>query len=253
MKKKSPSYLPNMALKLAIDSYKSRTSILSELEKYSPVKEILEILGGCKEVSKSIEYRSEMDELEHAGLIECYNNHCTVTPKGKDLYERFQNEKNTIERTLGDYYKINIKNVDMGGITSRALDNLLKFVETYGFPKPTRNMDPLAEMLFINNPTKSFTPVILGTQYTLLLEILYDYTLSCEINEKCKNHYPSGKTIIRILEDYGLYKQKVLVIPLINSGLVEKLPYGNNKYKLTQLGTNVAKHSTLQAYITFKI
>ncbi len=33
MKKKSPSYLPNMALKLAIDSYKSRTSILSELEK----------------------------------------------------------------------------------------------------------------------------------------------------------------------------------------------------------------------------
>jgi predicted transcriptional regulator len=252
MKKRSPSYLPNMALKLAIDSYKSRTSILSKLEEYSPVKEILEILGGCKEVSKSIEYRSEMDELERAGLIECYNNHCTVTPKGKDLYERFQNEKNTIERTLEDYYKIGIKKVDMEGITRRTLDNLLKFIGTYGFPKPKGNTDPLAEILFINNP-KSFTPVILGTQYALSLLILYDYTLSCEINEKCKNYYPSGKTITRILEDYELYKQKVSIIPLINSGLVEKLPYGNNKYKLTQLGINVAKHLALQAYITFKI
>jgi predicted transcriptional regulator len=253
MKKKLPSYLPNMALKLAIDSYKSRTSILSKLEEYSPVKEILEILGGCKKLSKSIEYRSEMDELERAGLIECYNNHCTATPKGKDLYERFQNEKNIIEDILRDYYRIGIKNVDMKYITSRALDSLLEFVKTYGFPKPTRNTDPLAEILFINNPTKSFTPVILGTQYALPLLILYDYTLSCEINEKCKNHYPSGKTITRLLEDYELYKQKVSIIPLINSGLIEKVPYGNNKYKLTQLGTNVAKRSALQAYITFKI
>ena len=154
---------------------------------------------------------------------------------------------------LEDYYKINIKNVDMKDIIRRDLDILLKFVETYGFPKPKGNTDPLAKILFIDNPTKSFTPVILGTQYTLLLEILYDYTLSCEINEKCKNCYPSGKIIIRILEDHGLYKEKVLLISLINSGLVEKLPYSNNKYKLTQLGTNVAKHSALQAYIAFKI
>ena len=253
MKKKSPSYLPNMALKLAIDSYKSRTSILSKLEEYGPVKEILEILGGYKEVSKSTEYESKINELERAGLIECYNNRCTVTPKGKDLYERFQNEKNTIENILRDYYRIGIKNVDMKGITRRALDNLLKFIGTYGFPEPTGNMNPLVKILFIDNPTKSFTPVILGTQYALSLLILYDYTLSCEINEKCKNYYPSGKTITRILENYGLYKQKVLVIPLINSGLVEKLPYSNNKYKLTQLGTNVTKHLALQAYIAFKI
>jgi predicted transcriptional regulator len=212
----------------------------------------LEILGGCKEISKSIEYRSEMNELESVGLIECYNNHCTVTPKGKDLYERFKNEKNTIENILRDYYRTSIKDVDMKDITSRALDNLLKFVETYGFPEPTRNTDPLIKMLFIDNP-KSFTARILGTQYALPLLILYDYTLSCEINEKCKNHYPSGKTIIRILEDHGIYKQKVLLIPLINSGLIEKVSYGNNKYKLTQLGIYVAKHSALQAYITFKI
>ncbi|MFZ8855744.1 MAG: hypothetical protein ACO2OX_00890 [Candidatus Nanopusillus sp.] len=250
MKKKSPSYLPNMALKLAIDSYKSRTSILSKLEECKPVEETLDILGGHKKVSK--EYKSEIYELERAGLIKCYNNYCIVTSKGKDLYERFQNEKNAIEKTLGDYYTIDIKDVDMKYITNRALDNLLRFVETYGFPKPTGNIDPLVEILFVDNPG-SFTERIFGTQYALSLSILYDYTLSCEINKKCKNHYPSGKTVTRTLEDYGIYNQKFSFAPLLNSRLIEKAPHSNNKYKLTPLGINVVRHSSLQAYIAFKI
>jgi len=252
MKKKLPSYLQNMALKLAIDSYKSGGSILSELEKYGPVKEILEILGGCKKVSRSPEYKSEIDELERAGLIKCYNNYCIVTFKGEELYKRFQNERNTIENTLRDFYTIRIKNVDIKNITRRALDNLLKFVRTYGFPKPTGNTDPLVETLFINNP-KSFTVRILGTQYVLSLLILYDDTLSCEINEKCKNYYPSVKIIIKTLEDYEIYKQKLSLIPLFNSRLIAKAPYGNNKYELTQLGISVAKHAALQIYASSKI
>ncbi|MFZ8800837.1 MAG: hypothetical protein ACO2ON_01500 [Candidatus Nanopusillus sp.] len=257
MKKKSPSYLPNMALKLAIDSYESGTSILSKLGEYSPVKRTLEILGGNIKV-KPPKHKSEIYELERAGLIKCYNNYCAVTSKGKELYERFQNEKNTIEKILEDYYRIGIKDVDMKGITSRALDNLLGFVGTHGFPEPTGDIDPLVEMLFIDNANidnpKSFTVRILGTKYVLLLLISYDYILSCKINEKCKNYYPSGKTITRTLEDYEIYKWKKLSLKsLLNSELIKKVPYGNNKYELTQLGTNVAEHAILQSYIASKI
>ncbi len=210
-------------------------------------------MGGYEEVSRSPEHKSEIDELERAGLIKCYNNYCTVTPKGKDLYKRFQNEKNTIERVLKDYYKIDVKDVDMKYITSRALDNLLKFVGIYGFPEPTGDMDPIVKILFIDNTTKSFTPVILGARYALLLLILYNVTLSCIINKKCKNYYPSGKTIIRTFEDYGIYKQKLLLEHLLDYGLIIKAPYGKNKYELTPLGINVAKHAVLQAYVAFKI
>ena len=252
MKKKSPSYLPNIALKLAIDSYESRTSILSKLEKYNPVKRTLEILKGDREIPRP-KYESEIYELERAGLIECYNNYCIATSKGKNLYERFQNEKNIIERALEDYYKIGVKDIDMMIITNSGLDNLLMYVNMFGFPKPTGNTDPPVEMLFINNPTKSFTPRILSTKYILLLLILYDDILSCKINEKCKNYYPSGETITRKLEDYRIYKEKWSLIPLLKSKLIIKAPYGDGKYGLTQLGINVAEHLLLQTYIASKI
>ncbi len=258
LQKRLPSYLPHMALEFAIDSYESGTSILSRLEKYDPVKEVLDILGENKEVSQPTEYRSEIEELKHAGLIKCYNNYCIVTSEGKDLYRRFQNEKEAIERALEDYYRIGVKDIDMVTITISGLDSLLTYVSMFGFPKPTgnkptENIDPLVEILF-TNPTKSFTARMFSTQYALSLLILYEDILLCEIDERCKNYYTNGKTIERKLKYYGIYdKSSPSLISLRNFRLIEKAPYGRNKYELTPLGTKVARHSLLQAYIASKI
>jgi len=243
-------YLQRKALEVAIESSKSKTSILSKLEKeYSPVRGILYILGKRNGViSLPSVYESKIYILHDIGLLRCYNNeYCIVTSEGKDLYERFHKEKNTIDDFLRDSYRTNIKSIDMYKITKIGLDSLLEFVSKYGFHKPTGNTDPFIEILFVNKP-KSFTLAILGTWYTLLLLMLYKEILSCEINEKCINHYPSRKFIIEKLKKMGIYLPKFPFRTLCKLGLIEKLPYSNKKHKLTQPGRRVAKHIALHAY-----
>ena len=260
MEKKLSYYLPYMALKLAIESYKSKTSILSKLEeKYSPVRGILYILGEENGVIPlpSV-YEGEINVLNDIGLLRCYNNeHCIVTSEGKNLYERFHKEKNTIDDFLRDSYRIDIKDIDMYNITNIGLDSLLKFIRKYSFHRPTGNIDSLIEILFVNKPKSlSFTQTILGTRHTVSLLILYKGTLSCKINKKCKNYYTSGRYIKRRLEEIGIYLRGSPLRLLLEYGLVkeyERIKSYIKRYKLTQLGMKVAKHIALQVYAASNI
>jgi hypothetical protein len=258
MERKSPYYLPNVALKLAIESYKSETSILSKLEeKYSPVRGILYILGKRNGViSLSSVYEGKISILNDIGLLRCYNNeYCIVTSEGKNIYERFHKEKDTIDDFLRDSYRIDIKDIDMYYITNIGLDSLLKLLSKHDFPKPTGNIDPLIEILFVNKP-KSFTQAILGTRYIVPLLMLYKGTLSCKTNEQCKNYYTSERSIIRNLEKMGLYLRGFPFRPLLKYGLikkVERIKSRIKRYTLTQLGMRVSKHIALQAYIASNI
>jgi hypothetical protein len=88
------------------------------------------------------------------------------------------------------------------------------------------------------------------------LLILYKDTLSCEINEKCKNYYTSGRYIKRRLEEIGIYLRGSPLRLLLEYGLVkeyERIKSYIKRYKLTQLGMKVAKHIALQVYAASNI
>jgi len=241
--------LYNGSLDLAKYSYKKRTSILQALEEINPsIRKILYILGNG-EIRKSSEYIKEINLLGEIELLECNDNYCEVKPKGTSLYKKYEDEKDTLEGYLEDFYKIESK-IDIRDITSIGLDSLLEYVEKNGFPEPKRrNIDPFAEILFIEQP-ENFTARILTTEYLLLFLILYKTVLSHEINGKHTDYYLTGRRILKEIEKARIFMGHFPSQPLIAYGLLEKLPIDSerNKYRLTPIGEGVARHMALHAY-----
>jgi len=149
----------------------------------------------------------------------------------------------------------------------------LKYIEKNGFPEPKRrNIDPFAEILFIQQP-ENFTARILTTEYLLILLILYKTVLQYIINGKYTYYHITGRRILKEIEGAGIYIKRLpsqpLIIqgfvkrleagiyikrlpsqPLIIQGFVKRLPIDSerNKYALTPIGEGVAKHIALHAY-----
>jgi len=241
--------LYNESLDLAKYSYKKRISILQALEEINPsIRKILYILGNG-EIRKSSEYIKEINLLGERELLECNDNYCEVKPRGTSLYKKYEDEKDTLEGYLEDFYKVGSK-TDIINVTSIGLDSLLKYIEKNGFPEPKRrNIDPFAEILFIEQP-ENFTARILTTEYLLLLLILYKTILPYKINGKYTNYYITGRRILEEIEEAKIALERFPAQPLIVHGLLEKLPIDSerNKYRLTPIGEGVARHMALHAY-----
>jgi len=241
--------LYNGSLDLAKYSYKKRISILQALEEINPsIRKILYILGNG-EIRKSSEYIKEINLLRERELLECNDNYCEVKPQGTSLYKKYGDEKDTLEGHLDDFYNAGSK-IDIINVTSIGLDSLLKYIRKNGFPEPKRrNIDPFAEILFIQQP-ENFTARILTTEYLLILLILFKTVLQYIINGKYTYYHITGRRILKEIEEAGIYIKRLPLQPLIVYGLIEKLPIDSerNKYALTPIGEGVAKHIALHAY-----
>jgi hypothetical protein len=234
--------LYNESLDLAKYSYKKRISILQALEEVNPsIRKILYILGNG-EIRKSPEYIKEINLLRERELIECNDNYCEVKPQGTSIYKKYEDEKDALEGYLEGLYRARSK-IDIINVTSIGLDSLLKYIGKNGFPEPKRrNIDPFAEILFIQQP-ENFTARILTTEYLLILLILYKTVRNTD-------YYITGRRFLKEIEGAGIYIKRLPAQPLIVHGLIEKLPVDSerNKYALTPIGEGVAKHIALHAY-----
>ena len=209
-------YLINRLLEFAIFSYEDRTSILTVLRtEGEEVRELFYLL----------EYNSENSKIAKERRI---------------LLEKYITEENIINTHLRYPYG-NIEKMAKNG-----LDGLLEYVRIYRSPNPkifiSQSINPFVKILTIN--PKSYTMYILSTPYILLLLAIYYHILSCRMNEKCKNYYPTPngiKELIKIKYTYSKVLEK--------HRLIERVLYSRPKYILTEYGEEVSKHLSLQAYI----
>lgn len=204
---------------------------------------------GNGEIRKSSEYIKEINLLRERELLECNDNYCEIKPRGTSLHKKYEDEKDTLRRYLENLYNAGSK-IDIINVTSIGLDSLLKYIRKNGFPEPKRrNIDPFAEILFIQQP-ENFTARILTTEYLLILLILYKTVLKYIINGGYTYYRLTGKRILKEIEKAGIYIKRLPSQPLIARGLLEILPVYSkrNKYALTPIGEGVARHMALHAY-----
>jgi hypothetical protein len=252
----SKSNLSKIALELAIESYEDNRSALSELEgEDSNVKIFLSLLAKKEAFRRPPGYKKYINLLEEKGLLKCSNNnYCKVTDDGRDLYDRYSEERDNIDRILNGFAEIDIRPTDIIYIISRGLDNLLGHINEYGLPKLGKYSDPFVEILFTEKQG-SFTARILSTPYILALLFLYNSILSCKTSKTCINYYPTGEKIKKMMENFGIPISQFPSGSLYEFKLIKKVPgeFGDGRYTLTTFGEGVATHIALQVYIASHI
>lgn len=219
------SYLNNRALEFAILSYKYKTSILTVLR--------TEEEDALRELFYLLEYNSENSKIT----------------KEKKILENYITEEKTVNEYLEDLHKVNIKNIDREKMAKNGLESLLKFTKEYGFlnqkifiDSPSELINPFVKILTENH--KSYIMRILSTQSISLLLAIYYHILSCRMNEKCKNYYPTPNGIKELI-DIKYTDSRILE----RYGLIEKVLYSRPKYILKPYGEEIAKWLAIQAYI----
>jgi len=251
----SKSNLSKIALELAIRSYEDNRSVLSELEREDPnVEGILYLLAKKEAFRKPPRYKKYINLLEEEGLLKCSNNnYCKVTDDGRDLYDRYSEERDNIDRILDEFAKNDIGPIDIIHIVSQGLKNLLGHINEYGLPKLGKYTDPFVEIL-LTEKQGSFTARILGTPYALALLFSYNFILSCKTSKICINYYPTGKKIKKKMEEF-VHISKFPSRSLSEFKLIKRVPgeSGDNRYTLTPFGEGVATYIALQVYIASHI
>jgi hypothetical protein len=205
------SYLNNRALEFAILSYEYKTSILTVLR-----------------TTEEKDYKITKEEK---------------------ILGKYITEEKIVNEYLKDLYKIDIKNIDKEKMAKDGLESLLEYTKEYGFlnqkifmNSPSELINPFIKILTENH--KSYIMSILSTQSISLLLAIYYHILSCRMNEKCKNYYPTPNGIKELIDIKYTYS-KILE----RYGLIEKVLYSRPKYILKPYGEEIAEWLAIQAYI----
>jgi Mn-dependent DtxR family transcriptional regulator len=254
-------------------AYLSGKSILSTLrEKNGKFGTMLRILEEGTKYATYLE--SIVKPLERDGLLSCSPvGYCTPTDEGKNALNRFNNAASRLDTILGSIDETVSRYIDLPGmeayviqkisddiyVIQKGTDRLKDFIFSKGPFIPTGKVNPFIEAFIrAKGEPHDFTLQIASLYHPLALLLTAKYIIECETY--CKDRYPTGEKIKKMLKEYTeRYNIPKLKSPLqaLSAFLPKLIDNYNrinykrsNRYRLTDYGKYLAKYIALHILLS---